>query len=205
MLAQPATLGGFCPASATLTSLVGGLKTMSPAPGRRPPILALFLAKVSFLRRKTNITQAPGQDSRWAPHSGREDTTRRTGTEAGVGGRDVWCPGEGRGRGRCVTSEEVRLDRPASELADCGRPHASRGAALLERGGPLRGGGGEGRGLPLVFGSMSGSRAVRCGVGLRGEAARRVGLRGGACAKGAMRRPHVHAYIRCTYSPFSRV
>ena len=45
----------------------------------------------------------------------------------------VWCPGEERGRGRCVTSEEVRLDRPASELADCGRPHASRGAALLER------------------------------------------------------------------------
>ena len=88
----------------------------------------------------------------------------------------MWCPGEGRGRGRCVTSEEVRLDRPASELADCGRPHASRGAALLDRGGPLRGGG-EGRGLPLVFGSMSGSRAVRCGVGLRGEAARRVGLR----------------------------
>ena len=34
-------------------------------------------------------------------------------------------------------SEEVRLDRPASELADCGRPHASRGAAQLERGGPL--------------------------------------------------------------------
>ena len=84
-------------------------------------------------------------------------------------------------------------------------PCLARGAALLERGGPLRGGGGEGRGLPLVFGSMSGTRAVRCGVGLRGEAARRVGLRGGACAKGAMRRPHVHAYIRCTYSPFSRV
>ena len=39
MLAQPATLGGFCPASATLTSLVGGLKTMSPAPGRRPLLL----------------------------------------------------------------------------------------------------------------------------------------------------------------------
>ena len=51
----------------------------------------------------------------------------------------MWCPGEGGGRGRCVTSEEVRLDRPASELADCGRPHASRGAAPLERGGPLRG------------------------------------------------------------------
>ena len=39
------------------------------------------------------------------------------------------------------------------------------------------GGGGEGRGLPLAFGSMSGSRAVRRGVGLRGEAARQVGLR----------------------------
>ena len=32
--------------------------------------------------------------------------------------------------------------RQISELADCGRPHASRGAALLELGGPLRGRGG---------------------------------------------------------------
>ena len=58
-----------------------------------------------------------------------------------VGGRGyVWCPGEERGRGRCVTSEEVRLDRPASELADCvaQAPCLARGAALLERGGPLR-------------------------------------------------------------------
>ena len=55
----------------------------------------------------------------------------------------MWCPGEERGRGRCVTSEEVRLDRPASETGRlCGRPHASRGAALLELGGPLRGRGG---------------------------------------------------------------
>ena len=82
-----------------------------------PLSIFYLLAKVSFLRRKTNITQAPGQDSRWAPHSGREDTTRRTGTEAGVEDRgDVWCPGEERGRGRCVSSEEVRLDRLASEL-----------------------------------------------------------------------------------------
>ena len=44
----------------------------------------------------------------------------------------MWCPGEGGGRGRCVTSEEVLLDRPASELADCGRPHASRGAAHVK-------------------------------------------------------------------------
>ena len=65
----------------------------------------------------------------------------------------MWCPGEGGGRGRCVTSEEVRLDRPASELADCGRPHASRGAALLEQGGPSRGRGGGlgGQGLSLLI------------------------------------------------------
>ena len=50
------------------------------------------ISKVSFLRRKTNITQAPERDSRWAPHSGREDSTRRTGTEAGRGGgRGSWC------------------------------------------------------------------------------------------------------------------
>ena len=34
----------------------------------------------------------------------------------------------------------------ASELADCGRPHASRGAALLERGGGLGG-----QGLSLLI------------------------------------------------------
>jgi hypothetical protein len=55
-------------------------------------------------------------------------------------------------------------------LARCGPVRTGR---------PLAGEGGEeGRGLPLAFGSISGSRAVRCGVGLRGEAARRVGLRG---------------------------
>ena len=67
----------------------------------------------------------------------------------------MWCPGEERGRGRCVTSEEVRLDRPASELADCGRPHASRGAALLERGGPLRGRGGGWGDRDCRYGSIS--------------------------------------------------
>ena len=58
-----------------------------------------------------------------------------------------WC---GSGRGRCVTSEEV-LDWTGRRrrLADCGRPHASRGVALLDRGGPLRGGGG-GRGAGTV-------------------------------------------------------
>ena len=57
----------------------------------------------------------------------------------GVGEGWVWCPGKERGRGRCVTSEEVRLGRLASELADLHWPHASRGAALSGRGGPLRG------------------------------------------------------------------
>ena len=48
MLAQPARAssrssnGRLLPASATLTSFVGGIKTMSPAPGRRPPIKALL-------------------------------------------------------------------------------------------------------------------------------------------------------------------
>ena len=73
----------------------------------------------------------------------------------------MWCPGEEGGRGRCVTSEEVRLDRPASELADCGRPHASRGAALLELGGPLRGRGRGGAriapGIRIHFGFARGT------------------------------------------------
>ena len=52
----------------------------------------------------------------------------------------------------------------------------------------MRGRGGEeGRGLPLASGSMSGSRAVRCGVGLRGEAARRAGLRDEAARRVELR------------------
>ena len=64
----------------------------------------------------------------------------------------MWCPVEGGGRGRCVTSEEVRLDRPASEtgrlwqapgLARCGsvrtgRPRAGRGEVLGGQGLSLR-------------------------------------------------------------------
>ena len=48
----------------------------------------------------------------------------------------------GEGGAGVLPQKRVRLDRPASELADCGRPHASRGAALLEQGGPFRGRGG---------------------------------------------------------------
>jgi hypothetical protein len=52
----------------------------------------------------------------------------------------VWCPGEERGRGRCVTSGEVRLDRLVSELTDYGRHRASRSASLSVRTGrPLAG------------------------------------------------------------------
>jgi hypothetical protein len=42
----------------------------------------------SVLLEETNTTnnKAPGQDTRWAPHSGRERSTRGTGTETGVGG-----------------------------------------------------------------------------------------------------------------------
>ena len=75
----------------------------------------------------------------------------------------------------CYLSEKRGATGPAAASetsADCGRPHASRGAALLERGGPLRGrgrcwGDRDGR-----YGSISVCPAVRRGVGLRGGAAR---------------------------------
>ena len=61
------------------------------------------------------------------------------------------------------------------KLADCGRPHASRGVALLDRGGPLAGEGevvgGQGRSLWIDLRMYP---AVRRGVGLRGEAARQL-------------------------------
>ena len=123
--------------------------------------LALPLAKVSFLRRKTNNTQAPGLDTPRCVTLGGLYTAAERIQPAEQEQR----PGEGvrvrcgvlarRGRGRRVTSEEARLDRPASELADCGRPHASRGAALLELGGPLRGRGGGWGDRDCRYGSIS--------------------------------------------------
>ena len=59
----------------------------------------------------------------------------------------------GSGRGRCVTSEEVRLDRPASETSRLWQaPCLTWCVALLDRGGPLRGGGSHGgcRHKPLL-------------------------------------------------------
>ena len=61
------------------------------------------------------------------------------------------------------------------KLADCGRPHASRGVALLDRGGPLAGEGevvgGQGRSLWI---DLRVPRGTAWGVGLRG----------GGCASG---------------------
>jgi len=64
----------------------------------------------------------------------------------------------------CYLRREVQLDRPASELADCGRPHASRGAALLEQKGPFRGRGGlGGQGLSLLI-DLRVSHGTACGA-----------------------------------------
>ena len=65
----------------------------------------------------------------------------------------MWCPGEERGRGRCATSEEVQLDRPASELADCGRPPCLARCGSVRTGRPLAGKGEVlgGQGLSLLI------------------------------------------------------
>ena len=85
-------------------------ETSRDATGKHPGTNALI---------ETNITQAPGQDTRWAPHSGRESSTRGTGTETGVGvvvgsGVLAW---QRAGQVCYLCSEEVRLDRPASETS----------------------------------------------------------------------------------------
>ena len=96
----------------------------------------------------------------------------------------MWCPGEERGRGRCATSEEVQLDRPASELADCGRPPCLARCGSVRTGRPLAGEGGElgGQGLSLRI-DLRLTRGTAWGVGLRGEAARRVRLPRGEAAR----------------------
>ena len=70
----------------TTDRAVGRVTKLLCNDGKQNPDIACipltFFARVSSLIAKTNITQDPGRDSRWAPHSGREDTTRRTGTEA---------------------------------------------------------------------------------------------------------------------------
>ena len=68
-----------------------------PHPATPTRTLTLTQPFLCSLIEKTNITQDPGQDSRRAPHSGREDTTRRTGTEAAGGRWGAGCGGEGLG------------------------------------------------------------------------------------------------------------
>jgi hypothetical protein len=70
--------------------------------------------------------------------------------QRGRGRGREWCPGVAAG-GAGVLPPQKRCDWTGRrrKLADCGRPHASRGVALLDRGGPLRGGGG-GRGAGTV-------------------------------------------------------
>ena len=77
--------------------------------------------------------------------------------------------------------------RRASEVWDYGSAMPRACASLTSNAQAPCGEGGDGRGLPLVFGSMSGSRAIWCGVGLRGEAARRLGLRGEAARRLGLR------------------
>ena len=76
----------------------------------------------------------------------------------------------GSGRGRCVTSEEVRLDRPASETSRLWQaPCLTWCVALLDRGGPLVAGRGRWQGgRDGRCGSIYVYPAVRRGVGLRG-------------------------------------
>ena len=103
-----------------------------------------FFARVSSLIRR--LTSPRTQDGTLGGlHTAAEriqpaEQEQRPGEGGGVRG-GVLARGEG-GAGVLPLRREVLLDRPASELADCGRPHASRGAALLEQGGPFRGGGG---------------------------------------------------------------
>ena len=51
----------------------------------------------------------------------------------------VWCPGEERAGQACYLRRGATGPAGVRTSRLCGRPHASRGAALLELGGPLRG------------------------------------------------------------------
>ena len=56
----------------------------------------------------------------------------------GGGGEGVGLrTGEERGQGRCVTLKRCDTGPAGVRTGHFGRPHASRGASLLERGGPL--------------------------------------------------------------------
>ena len=121
-----------------------------------------FLARVSFLRRKTNNTQAPGLDTPRCVTLGGLYTAAERLQPAEQEQR----PGEGLGV-RCgvlARREGGAGVLPQKRCNWTGRrqswptvagPHASRGAALLERGGPLRGRGGSWGDRDCRYGSIS--------------------------------------------------
>ena len=120
-----------------------------------------FLAKVSFLRRKTNSTQAPGRtrhtvcDSRWAPHSGREDTTAEQEQRPREGVR-VRCVVSWQGEGGAGVLPPKRRDC----LARCGSVRTGR---------PLAG-----RGRRRGWGGARIAPGIRIHVGFARRKARRV-------------------------------
>ena len=94
------------------------------------PFFFFFFLLRLVLLEETNNTQAPGQDTRRAPHSGRERSTHGTGTETGVGvgvGRVV-SPGVAAGGAGVLPRKRCDWTGRRRKLADCGRP-LTRGRA----------------------------------------------------------------------------
>ena len=130
------------------------------------------LARVSFLRRKTNNTQAPGLDTpRCVTLGGLYTAAERlqpAEQEQRPGeGLGVRCGVLARREGGAGVLPQKRCDWTGrrQNWPTVAGPHASRGAALLERGGPLRGRGRCWGDRDCRYGSISVCPAVRRGVG----------------------------------------
>ena len=106
----------------------------------------------------------------------REFNPRNRNRDRGRGRGREWCPGVGGGAGqvRYLRGGATRPMGRRRGLSGSGRPPVSRGVALLDRGGPLRGRGRWWGGRDGRCGSIYVYPAVRRGVGLRGGAARQV-------------------------------
>ena len=103
----------------------------------------------------------------------REVNPRNRNRDRGRGRGREWCPGVAAGGAGVLPQKRCDWTGRRRRLADCGRPHASRGVALLDRGGPLRGGGG-GRGAGTVAEDRS-PCVPRYGVGWGCAVGLRVG------------------------------
>ena len=104
----------------------------------------------------------------------REVNPRNRNRDRGRGRGREWCPGVAAGGAGVLPQKRCDWTGRRRKLADCGRPHASRGVALLDRGGPLRVRGRWWWGRDGRCGSIYVYPAVRRGVGLRDEAARQA-------------------------------